>query len=99
MPGTGWKEIYMGGSPEAEKKLFEKVQEIRRTVAARQHAAIRCGFHNMGTPVRVAFRVADDLPDYLQVGFLHPGAEYEGLGRFSRSQSMCRADRSTRQRR
>ena len=102
MPGTGWKEIYIGGSPEAEKKLFDevitKVQEIQGAVAARQRAAIRRGFHNKGTPVRVAFRTADDLPDYLQVGFLHPGAEYEGFGRFSRSQSMCRADRSLDQR-
>ncbi len=100
-PGTGWAETFLGGSREAEQKILEeilpKVEEIQSIVSQRQNASIRRALHNKGTVVRIAFKV-DDLPEYLQVGFLKPGASYEGFGRFSRSQSMFRADDSVDQR-
>lgn len=101
-PGSGWKEIFLGGSPEAEQKILAdilpQVEEIQATVAKRQGAAIRRGFHNKGTPLRIAFEVAQDLPQHLQVGFLKPRARYEGFGRFSRSQSLFAADSALDQR-
>ena len=48
--------------------------------------------------MRVEFEVAADLPDYLRVGFLRPGARYEGFGRFSRSQSFHAKDGALDQR-
>lgn len=101
-PGTGWAETFLGGSREAEQKILEeilpKVEEIQGIVSGRQDAPVRRGFHNKGTIVRIAFKVVNDLPEHLQVGFLKPGACYEGFGRFSRSQSMFRADESVDQR-
>ena len=96
--GTGWEEVFMGGSQEAEKKLFAevlpKITAIQQTVAARQNAKVRRAFHNKGDPVRIALKIADDLPVSLRAGFLKPGAAYDGFGRFSRSQSYSREDKS-----
>jgi hypothetical protein len=91
-PGTGWSEIYMGGSPDAERGLvaavLPRVEGIQDTVAAKQHAKVRRAFHNKGTIVRLRFDVGADLPEALRVGFLRPGETYGGFGRFSRSQSF-----------
>jgi hypothetical protein len=91
-----WKEVSMGGSPEAEQRLFAevlpKIASIQRTVSARQAATIKRGFHNKGDPLKLRFEVADALPAVLQVGFLRPGAKYDGFGRFSRAQSYSRKD-------
>lgn len=88
----------MGGSPDAEQRLFAEVLPrivgIQRTVSSRQGATIRRAFHNKGDPLQVRFEVADTLPAPLQVGFLRPGAKYEGFGRFSRAQSYNRKDLS-----
>ena len=101
-PGSGWKEIFLGGSHEAEQKILTQilpqVEQIQAIVAKRQGAAIRRGFHNKGTALRIAFEVAEDLPQHLHVGFLKPGARYEGFGRFSRSQSLFAADSALDQR-
>jgi catalase len=90
--GTGWSEVYMGGSREAERALFAaafpRVEAIQEFVAQKQHAVIRRAFHNRGVAFTVEFEVSPDLPDHLRVGFLTPGAAYRGFGRFSRSQSF-----------
>jgi hypothetical protein len=91
-PGTGWHEVFMGGSREAETALFARafprIEAIQALVSQKQHTAIRRAFHNRGVVFTVEFEVAHDLPAYLQVGFLTPGATYRGFGRFSRSQSF-----------
>ena len=95
---TGWKEMFMGGSPEAEQRLFSevlpKIPAIQRTVSAQDAATIRRAFHNKGDPLKLRFEVSNELPPALQVGFLRPGARYEGFGRFSRAQSHNRKDSS-----
>lgn len=99
LPGavaTGWSEIHMGGSPEAERALFDgvmpRVEGIQDTVAAKQGRDLRRAFHNKGTVVSIRFDVASTLPEVLRVGFLQPSAGYSGFGRFSRSQSFHHAD-------
>ena len=82
----------MGGSREFERALFAeafpRVDAIQAFVATKQQAAARRAFHNRGVPFKVEFEVSTDLPEYLRVGFLSPGATYRGFGRFSRSQSF-----------
>ena len=94
--GTGWAEIYMGGSVEAERALFAeimpRVERIQDAVAANQRSTVKRAFHNKGTVVSIRFDVAPALPEVLRVGFLRPGASYPGFGRFSRSQSFHRRD-------
>ncbi|MEE9125633.1 MAG: catalase [Planctomycetota bacterium] len=101
-PGMGWEEAYLGGSPQAEQKVFAEImpqlEQIQTVVAKGQGAAVRRGFHNKGTSLRIAFEVSTDLPEHLQVGFLKPGARYEGFARFSRSQSKFAADSALDQR-
>jgi hypothetical protein len=101
-PGTGWIEAYMGGSQEAEVAMFARVlpqvEHIQETVARKQGTPVRRAFHNKGTVVAIRFDVAPDLPEPLRVGFLVPGASYEGFGRFSRSQSFRLRDRDRDQR-
>jgi hypothetical protein len=92
----------MGGSNAAELALFArvlpKVEHIQDTVARKQGPAVRRAFHNKGTVVEIRFDVARDLPEPLRVGFLVPGASYEGFGRFSRSQSFRLRDSARDQR-
>jgi hypothetical protein len=94
--GTGWSEIYMGGSPEAERDLIDRimprVERIQDIVAAKQRAGVRRAFHNKGVGVRIRFDVDPSLPEALRVGFLQPGASYVGFGRLSRSQSFHARD-------
>jgi Catalase len=96
MIGAGWSEVFIGGSAQAEAARFAtvaaEVRAIQDVVARTQAAPPRRAFHNKGDIVRVQFTVARDLPEPLQVGFLQPGAAYDGFGRFSRSQSLQAAD-------
>jgi hypothetical protein len=100
--GTGWAERYMGGDIEAERALLDNampsVNRIQDLVAAKQQTAVRRAFHNKGTVVSIRLDVADDLPDPLYIGWLRPGASYQGFGRFSRSQSFRREDLARDQR-
>jgi len=100
--GTGWSEIFMGGSAEAERALIDdvmpRVERIQDAVAAKQRADVRRAFHNKGAVVRIRFDVAPTIPDALRVAFLRPGASYPGFGRFSRSQSFRLRDKDRDQR-
>jgi hypothetical protein len=86
----------MGGSVEAERALFIKafgaVEHIQDHVAESQRRPVHRAFHNKGAALRALFEVSADLPATLQVGFLKPGAQYEGFARFSRSQSFAMKD-------
>ena len=48
--GTGWAEVYMGGSAEAERALFAeimpRVERIQDAVAANQRSTVKRAFHN-----------------------------------------------------
>jgi hypothetical protein len=94
--GTGWTEVFMGGSAEAEQAIFARhmasVERIQDVVARKQQQQPRRAFHNKGTVVVIRFDVAPDLPEILRAHFLKPGASYPGFGRFSRSQSFRERD-------
>ncbi|MEV5981577.1 peroxidase family protein [Streptomyces sp. NPDC052114] len=92
-------ERYMDGSPEAERRLFErlavelmKVQERNRRASRSAglertlHAKAALGVEN----ARLRFR--DDLPDSLQCGFAQPGAEYAATVRLSNASGIRQAD-------
>ena len=100
--GTGWQEEYIGGSLEAEARALAEVmplvKEIQQTVAKRQSAEIRRGFHNKGSVVRVRLDVKPDIPEHLRVWPLLPNASLEGFARFSRSQSLYQPDLAPDQR-
>ncbi|MEV7193119.1 peroxidase family protein [Streptomyces sp. NPDC093510] len=92
-------ERYMGGSPEAERRLFErlarelmKVQEKNRRagraadLARTLHAKAALGVEN------ARLRFHDDLPEALRHGFARPGAEYPVTLRLSNAGGIRQAD-------
>ena len=101
-PGAGWSETWMGGSPEAERRILARalpgIEHIQDVVARRQKTEIRRAFHNKGTVVAIQFDVAPDLPPHLRAPFLEPRASFPGFARFSRSQSVRQRDRDRDQR-
>lgn len=96
--GTGWSEVYAGGSPEAEEAQFAA---LARTIAAMQRVVAR----RSGEPPRRALhakatlalsgaelRFRDDLPQDLRHGFAQPGATYEVDVRFSNAAQLVASD-------
>ncbi|MEU5900763.1 MULTISPECIES: peroxidase family protein [Streptomyces] len=92
-------ERYMGGSPEAERRIFErltkeliKVQEKNRRAARAadigrvQHEKAALGVEN------ARLRFHDDLPDTLRCGFAQPGAQYPATVRLSNAGGIRQAD-------
>ena len=94
-----WREEYQGGSPEAERVLFEELaRDImgvqRKTKERLKTGAISRTFH--AKPVLAVtgatLRFADDLPAALRVGHARPGATYDTVVRFSNASSAAQAD-------
>jgi len=93
-----WKEIYTGGSQQAEKKIFEAlskdIHEIRERVARKTgdrglrtlHAKILVGIRN------AQFHIDDDLPTEFTAGYFQPGERLSAIARFSNASPMCLAD-------
>ncbi|MFF8644541.1 peroxidase family protein [Streptomyces sp. NPDC015345] len=92
-------ERYMGGTPEAERRIFErlahelmKVQEKNRRASRTKdlertfHAKAALGVEN----ARIRFH--DDLPDALRGGFAQPGATYPATVRLSNAGGIRQAD-------
>ncbi|TMR38030.1 catalase [Nonomuraea zeae] len=89
-PATEQYERYVGGSPEVERTIFERLArdlmrvqlKIQRRTGAPGvertfHAKAILGVEN----ARLRFR--DDLPEELRTGFAQPGAEYPVIVRLS----------------
>lgn len=97
-PGTGWFESHLGGSVEAEERMFREFEltivELQRSMARRGDGTVRRGFHAKGifSVPRAFFRCADQLPAALQVGVFRPGMDYPTVVRFSSSLSDVQAD-------
>lgn len=83
---------FLGGSRDTEQALIDRyVNEIRSVaetyrpdggkVLRAQHAKMLGGFSN------AVFRISDDLPEDLRIGFLAPGVEYAASIRFSNASS------------
>ncbi|MEU8956841.1 peroxidase family protein [Streptomyces sp. NPDC048518] len=92
-------ERYLGGSPEAERRLFQrlalelmKVQEKNRRavkgagIERALHAKAALGVEN------ARLRFHDDLPEALRCGFARPGAAYPATVRLSNASGIRQAD-------
>ena len=93
-----WRETFLGGTPEAERQLFEKMAvKIMRTQLKNRKASgggpITAGFQAKGT-----FAVDDaelrflNLPEDLRVGYAQPGAAYRTAVRFSNAEGRILSD-------
>ncbi len=85
-----WKEIYSGGSPEAEFREFQDLaQDIMRAQLKTRRAAKAPGidraFHAKATLALdgAELRFLDSLPPDLVAGHVRPGAAYPAVVRFS----------------
>ncbi|MCG0288711.1 peroxidase family protein [Streptomyces sp. PSAA01] len=95
-------EAYEGGSPEAERRRFEKLtRELMRTQRTRPGGADSPGAPQLLRPFRARatlgvenarLRFRDDLPPELCVGYVRPGAEYPAVVRLSSASGTERHD-------
>ncbi|MPY60005.1 peroxidase family protein [Streptomyces spongiae] len=93
-------ERYEGGSPEAERLVFERLaRELMNVQVSNRRAGgggITRAFHAKA-PVAVEnarLRFHDDLPAALRVGFAQPGAEYTATVRLSNASGIRQGDGS-----
>ncbi|MGX5186534.1 peroxidase family protein [Streptomyces avermitilis] len=93
-------ERYEGGSPEAERQVFERLaREIMEVQVKNQRAqggGISRTFHAKA-PLAVEnarLRFHDDLPEALRVGFAQPGADYPATVRLSNASGVRQGDGS-----
>jgi catalase len=97
--GTGWQESYLGGSQDAENKIFAEIADQVQAVQVLnkdhagwdrpqrgQHSKTHAGISN------AEFRVSRNLPKSLQVGFFQPGKTYGATIRFSNADGLNRPD-------
>jgi Animal haem peroxidase len=98
-----WREVYAGGSPEAEREEFDAlargIMEVQSTVRKRASShgvshAIARAFHAKATLAvdDAELRFRDDLPADLQAGFAQPGAAYRTIVRFSNASGSADPD-------
>jgi hypothetical protein len=99
---TAWAEEFQGGSPEAERQLFEQLaKEILRVQLKNQKAA---SAHGVPHAVARAFHAKStlavddaelrflDIPADLRAGFAQPGAAYRTVVRFSNASGTGQPD-------
>ncbi|MCZ4609487.1 peroxidase [Streptomyces sp. Lzd4kr] len=93
-------ERYEGGSPQAERLVFERLaRELMRVQVKNRRAGggpVARAFHAKA-PVAVGnarLRFHDDLPAALRVGFARPGAEYPATVRLSDASGIRQGDGS-----
>jgi len=100
-----WKEVYSGGSPEAEAKQFatfaDQIKRVQVQIKKREHAPfIRRAFHakihaGITDHVGIAnaqFRILPDLSKDLQIGMFQPSATYQATVRFSSASGAIQPD-------
>src|SRR5262249_5035032 len=97
--GTGWKETYRGGSPEAERTEFLDlaVAIMSAPAIAQKQASAHGGPHAPARTLHVKatlalreaeLRFRDDLAADLRHGFAQPGASYRTTVRFSNAANV-----------
>ncbi|GLZ02155.1 peroxidase family protein [Actinoplanes sp. NBRC 103695] len=95
---AAWAESYLGGSPEAERVLFDQLARkiMKAQVKNAAGGKIVAGFQAKGTYVvdEATLRFVDDLAPDLRVGFAQPGASYATTVRFSNAEGRLLSDRS-----
>src|SRR5712664_778872 len=98
-PGAEQYERYVGGSPEVERVLFEKLARdlmlVQLKIKKRSGAAgIERTFHAkaiLGVE-NARLRFHPDLPEDLRAGFAQPGAEYPAIVRLSNASGVRQPD-------
>ncbi len=94
-----WREVYVGGSPEAELKETKQLAELM--MAAQQKSAkagkapkVERAFHKKAIAAfeGAELRFVDDLPEDLEVGFAIPGKRYPAMVRISNASSQTQSD-------
>lgn len=94
-----WREVYVGGSPEAELKETKELAQMMmaaqlKSMAAAKARGVDRAFHKK--PIAAfkgaELRFVEDLPEDLQVGFAKPGARYPAMVRFSNASSQTQSD-------
>jgi hypothetical protein len=99
MNGPAWSEKHIGGSEEAEARVFEgyareflriQLKQKRKSraqgVERASHAKMLLGVGN------AVLGVLPDVPERFRVGFFQPGSEYEVTIRFSNASSAHQPD-------
>src|SRR5262245_52270797 len=94
-----WKEVYAGGSPEAEFREFQRLAQdimlaqVKTQRAAKAHGVDRA-FHAKATLALdgAELRFLDSLPPDLAAGHARPGAAYPAIVRFSNAASAAADD-------
>lgn len=100
MSSSGWREVYRGGSPEAERRHFEEL--ARGIVEVQEQNRERSGgdtilraFH--AKPIvatsQAEFRFVDDLPAEFRAQFAQPGASYPATVRISNAGGTVQSDK------
>jgi hypothetical protein len=98
--GTGWREVYLNGSREAEEELVRRrfapeinriqrdIERIERRgrIKRAQHSKMIAGTKN------AEFRVLPAIPEDLRVGLFQPGASYRAHVRFSNAAGIEQPD-------
>jgi len=103
--GRGWKEVYSGGSPEAEARLFatffDQIKRVQAQIKEREHAPfIRRAFHakiHAGITDHVGitdaeFHILPDIPEDLRIGIFQPSATYQATVRLSNASGAIQPD-------
>ena len=103
--GRGWKEVYSGGSPEAEARQFatfiDQIKRVQAQIKKREHAPfIRRAFHakihaGITDHVGIAdaeFRILPDISEDLKIGIFQPSATYQATVRFSNASGAIQPD-------
>jgi hypothetical protein len=94
-----WEEIYIDGSPEAERLVFlelaRDIQDVQLDNQRRSKSSeILRTFHAKSVVgvVDARLTVPPDIPAHLRVGFFQPGADYQTTVRLSNANGTRRAD-------
>jgi len=97
--GTGWRESYLGGSQDAENRIFaDLAQQVRAVqVLNRDHAGLDRPLRGQHSKIHAGitnaeFRVSRDLPADLKLGFFQPGKIWRTTVRFSNADGLNRPD-------
>ncbi|WP_250031052.1 peroxidase family protein [Paractinoplanes maris] len=94
-----WRETFLGGSAEAERRLFGVLARQIMLTQLRNRPApgrpIVAGFQAKGTYAvdDAQLRFSDELPPDLRVGFAQPGAVHRTAVRFSNAEGRLLDDR------
>src|SRR5689334_25324982 len=98
--GTGWDEVFLGGSKEAEDELIgrqfapeiNRIQRDIRQLCGRSSTDRAQHGHMVAGTMNAQFEVLPGIPEDLQVGLFQPGKRYEAHLRFSNAASFEQPD-------